>query len=105
LAGSWLAFLVVGLFNFLWDRLSGQGLIPMSTLGWPVNFGGYHQYVLGYTLINLATIRLVAMALNINKTCIGWSRDFLPYLGNISYGIYVFYCPVIEGVQILMQKA
>jgi len=69
--------------------------IGFRSLGYPFQMAAYHQYLWGYSLLNL----LSAVAIAHTLAGASWTRftnwPRLQYLGKISYGIYVFHAPVV----------
>jgi peptidoglycan/LPS O-acetylase OafA/YrhL len=83
------------------ERLSGW-----SSLGYPLTLAWHHQYVWGYTLVNLAAAWFIALlvAPDAGPGARRWLENpAAAYLGRISYGIYVWHAPVLALTVIVLR--
>lgn len=94
LASRWvpIAFAAASAWMLLLGRLAHYDLSP-SSLGWPLYLPRFHASIWGYTLIN--ALFFVGLA-NIHKLRALADVRILQRLGKVSYGFYIFHCPVIR---------
>jgi peptidoglycan/LPS O-acetylase OafA/YrhL len=87
---------VAGLITL--QSLRSAGLAGWSSLGYPHALAWHHQYLWAYTLINLASVWLIALLTvpTSRRSALQILEHPVPaYLGKISYGIYVWHAPIM----------
>ncbi len=93
-ASKWIPvlFIVAG----AWMVLLGKAVhydIGVNSLGWPLYLSHFYGYVWGFTLINALFFVVLA---NIDLLHLFADIRVLQRLGKISYGFYVFHCPIVR---------
>ncbi len=73
-----------------------RGINELLSLGYAIHLPRLHQYLWGYTLLNLAGAALVFHLVNGTSPRALQNRALL-YVGKISYGVYVWHLLVLQG--------
>jgi peptidoglycan/LPS O-acetylase OafA/YrhL len=66
-------------------------------LGYSIHLPYFHQYVWGYTLLDLCAACLIALTIHRAPLTAFANLRVLQYLGKISYGLYVIHRPLVVG--------
>lgn len=68
------------------------------SLGYAFTLPSFHQYVWGYTLLNLSSAALIFYLVHNARTPRFFENRALVYIGKISYGIYIWHVILLYGM-------
>lgn len=100
IASRWIPilFIVSGAWMIVLGKAVHYG-IGLNSLGWPLYLPQFYGYVWGFTLINALFFIVLA---NIDRLHVLVDLRALQRLGKVSYGFYVFHCPIVRLTKYFM---